>query len=125
MESKETYEQFIENLKAMQKHMYTWDTVGAGDIEILTLNNALYHIKGLTEIFQRQIDWIEERDAEKKTSEEWQEIYKDRVVVYDPDGWDRVNYQYSWYEEKISENEFNRRVASSTCKFDTEYLRSL
>ena len=31
------------------------------------------------------------------------------------DGWDRKNYQYSWFEEKISLSEFEKRLMKSTC----------
>ena len=48
-----------------------------------------------------------------KTSQEWQE--ESDVIVYDPDGWDRKNYQYSWFEEKISLSEFEKRLMKSTC----------
>lgn len=51
---------------------------------------------------------------EKKTSQEWQKLIKE-VVVLDPDGWDRCNYEYSWEQEKISIQEFFKRVAESTC----------
>jgi len=50
----------------------------------------------------------------KKTSQEWQELNPD-IIVYDPDGWDRKNYQFSWYEELITEDEYNRRLIVSTC----------
>lgn len=50
----------------------------------------------------------------KRTSQEWQEL-KPEIVVYDPDGWDRKNYQYSWFEELITEDEYNRRLCFSTC----------
>jgi hypothetical protein len=53
-----------------------------------------------------------------KTSQEWNEdlqsLYPDFVVM-DPDGWDRRNYPYSWYEELITKEEFEKRVARSTC----------
>lgn len=49
---------------------------------------------------------------ELKTSEEWQENCL--VKVIDPDGWDRMNYQYSWYEEKITKREFEKRLMVST-----------
>lgn len=49
-----------------------------------------------------------------KTSQEWQE--ESDIIVYDPDGWDRKNYQYSWFEEKISLIEFEKRLMTSTCK---------
>ena len=50
----------------------------------------------------------------KKTSQEWQSLIKE-VVVYDPDGWDRNNYEYSWEQEQITIQEFFMRVAESTC----------
>ena len=48
-----------------------------------------------------------------KTSAEWQEEYPD-VKVYDPDGWDRQNFQFSWFEEKITLEEYNKRLLTST-----------
>ena len=49
------------------------------------------------------------------TSQEWSLKYPD-VVVLDPDGWDRSNFKHSWYEEKISLNEYKNRVFASTVK---------
>lgn len=50
-----------------------------------------------------------------KTSKKWQELYPE-IKVLDPDGWDRSNFQYSWFEEKISFKEYNKRLMHSTCK---------
>ena len=47
------------------------------------------------------------------TSKEWQEKYTETKVL-DPDGWDRSNFQYSWYEEKITHGEYLHRLMSST-----------
>jgi len=47
-----------------------------------------------------------------KTSEEWNEIHQH--VVMDPDGWDRKNFKWSWYEQRITEDEFNARLSKST-----------
>lgn len=49
-----------------------------------------------------------------KTSEEWNKEANGCVRVMDPDGWDRSNFQFSWYEEKISKQEFCNRVFRST-----------
>ena len=49
---------------------------------------------------------------EVKTSEEWQKQFG--CLVYDPDGWDRNNFDYSWFEEKISKQEFLMRFSYST-----------
>ena len=56
--------------------------------------------------------------GELRTSEEWQKVCK--ITVLDPDGWDRTNYQYSWFEEKISREEFMNSVLPSTCMFHAE-----
>ena len=54
-----------------------------------------------------------------KTSQEWFEIEfinKEKLdIIYDPDGWDRKNFDYSWFEEKITLPEFYDRIARSTC----------
>ena len=52
---------------------------------------------------------------ELKTSEEWQKQFPDTKVI-DPDGWDRKNYQYSWFEEKITLIEYTSRLHRSTVK---------
>lgn len=55
----------------------------------------------------------------KRTSDEWQKI-KTNITVLDPDGWDRINFQYSWYEELITESEYDKRVLPSTVKIKKE-----
>ena len=58
---------------------------------------------------------------ELKTSVEWQKLWD--YIVLDPDGWDRQDYQYSWFEEEITWGEFNRRAFSSTCISNWEQKR--
>ena len=53
----------------------------------------------------------------KRSSKDWQELYPD-VVVLDPDGWNRKDYDNSWNEE-ITLAEYNKRLAFSTCMFKT------
>ena len=54
---------------------------------------------------------------ELKTSEEWYPIlYPEKeLIIYDPDGWDRKNWTYSWFQELITKDEFVRRAMQSTC----------
>jgi hypothetical protein len=52
---------------------------------------------------------------ELKTSEEWQKQFPNTKVI-DPDGWDRQNFQYSWFEEKITLIEYTSRLHRSTVK---------
>lgn len=57
----------------------------------------------------------------KMTSEEWQKLYPE-VIVLDPDGWNRdERYQYEWFEEKITLEEYKLRVMRSTCKFKVKF----
>ncbi|MHA1342356.1 MAG: hypothetical protein ACTSQG_00085 [Promethearchaeota archaeon] len=51
---------------------------------------------------------------ELKTSEQWQKIFKE-TIVYDPDGWDRNNFKFSWFEELISRKEYEKRLIYSSC----------
>lgn len=57
---------------------------------------------------------------ELKTSQEWYEqLYPDhKMIIMDPDGWDRSNYDYSFKEEKITIGEFNKRLLNSTCIYN-------
>jgi len=48
----------------------------------------------------------------KKSSQEWSELCT--VIVLIPNGWDRDNFIYSWFEEKITREEFEKRLAFST-----------
>ena len=56
----------------------------------------------------------------KKTSREWCDEFG--IVtgydILDPDGWDRRNLRYSFYEEKIGIKEFNERVCNSTIRIN-------
>lgn len=50
----------------------------------------------------------------KRSADEWlaQPEYQG-VIVMDPDGWDRSNYEESW-SERIDQKEFERRLGRST-----------
>ena len=50
-----------------------------------------------------------------KTSEKWAKILlKEGEVILDPDGWDRSNFHFSFFEEEITEEQFKRRMLFST-----------
>lgn len=51
-----------------------------------------------------------------KTSEDWNKVIK--ITVKDPDGWDRANFQYSWFKEKITKTEFRNRLNNSTIEWN-------
>ena len=63
-----------------------------------------------------------------KTSQQWhddlQKLYPEFMVM-DPDGWDRRNYQYSWHEELITNEEFEKRVSYSTCCWPREMMQDI
>lgn len=57
---------------------------------------------------------------DKKTSKDWYESIPKHYgfKIYDPDGWDRKNYNYSFNEELITKEEFLKRVHSSTIEIN-------
>lgn len=59
----------------------------------------------------------------KRTSKEWEKIYAKEtgVIILYPDGWDRVNYDYSWGKEEITKEEFLSRVSKSTIMQSEEF----
>jgi len=62
---------------------------------------------------------------EFKTSAEWEALDESGVIVLDPDGWDRKNYEYSYYEEEITHEEYERRKMFSTCEFPKNFFKNL
>jgi len=62
-----------------------------------------------------------------QTSDKWlkDDEFKN-LIILDPDGWDRANFQYSFYEEQISLEEFRKRVYVSTIQWDIDkvFLRT-
>lgn len=61
-----------------------------------------------------------------KPSASWAEELRvnEGIVVLDPDGWDRQNFSYSWYEERITKEEFDKRLrTSTTMNVQQEYVR--
>lgn len=82
-------------------------------------------IKTAAEKFEYPIPTLEEFAAEFNespiydcaTSEEYQAEEKQHgtdFIIGDPDGWDRMNFNYSWYEERIPWEEYLRRKTRST-----------
>lgn len=61
----------------------------------------------------------------KKTSEEWVKNIpkKFNLIILDPDGWDRKNFKYSFYEELITGEEFEKRVSFSTVQASTSFFK--
>lgn len=52
-----------------------------------------------------------------KTSKDWSEFLDKmkNIIIMDPDGWDRSKYEFSFNEELITEEEFEKRLSYSTC----------
>lgn len=56
----------------------------------------------LPPIKQTSVQWYHQRDNQ-------------RVILLDPDGWDRKNFDHSWSEERVTKEEYERRLGLSTC----------
>ncbi len=50
----------------------------------------------------------------KKTSNQWYKHLEDKIKIIDPDGWNRKNFDYSWFYEEITWDEFINRLIKST-----------
>lgn len=50
----------------------------------------------------------------RKTSAEWIKEYGYEII--DADGWDGSNFDYSFYQEKITREEFKLRLKRSTVR---------
>jgi hypothetical protein len=66
-----------------------------------------------------------------KTSQQWyDELYPPNekgnraLVIYDPDGWDRMNWEYSFEKERITREEFDHRIMMSTCMMNKRLVDS-
>lgn len=60
----------------------------------------------------------------KKTSKEWLDVFSiDRKWIYDPDGWDRSNFVFSFEEEKITAAKFEERLTMSTILFGEDAIK--
>ena len=61
---------------------------------------------------------------ETKTSKEWYDLVPSeyRLKILDPDGWDRSNFQFSFYEELITKDEFKKRISLSTIQCDRNFF---
>lgn len=73
--------------------------------------------------FPNEVEAIEDRggivlrvNRNLRPSSEWQTMFSD-IIVRDPDGWNRQNYQFSWFEEHITIEEYKNRIMYSTCMF--------
>ena len=93
--------------------------LGDGDVPI---------VLDTTEAQARQIimQLLAELDkASLKTSPDWLKHFNiPSNCILDPDGWDRKNWAYSWYE-LISQEEFMSRVSKSTVQLSHPSLALL
>tara|TARA_R110002012_G_scaffold96004_1_gene231660 strand:- start:47 stop:658 length:612 start_codon:yes stop_codon:yes gene_type:complete len=52
-------------------------------------------------------------EEERHASYLWQVLRPD-IQIQDPDGWDRTNLEWSWYQQQITESEYKERLSVST-----------
>lgn len=53
-------------------------------------------------------------NTDRRTSSDWLKIVAPDTLVLDPDGWDRTDFENSFYREKITYEEFQYRLMMST-----------
>ena len=81
------------------------------------------------DILERTVGKLESKE-EIKTSDEWENSDLPEMKgtkVLDPDGWDRQNFDFSYYQELITKDEYLLRVGGSTCEWnrDKDYKQDL
>lgn len=59
-----------------------------------------------------------------KTSKKWYELIpkEHKLLILDPDGWDRKNFEYSFNEELITKDEFKKRLINSTIQCNHSFF---
>jgi hypothetical protein len=61
-------------------------------------------------------------EGQVRTSDEWKKLLYPNTQIIDPDGWDRSDFSYSFYQERISIQEFNKRLMSSTVQMNIDHI---
>lgn len=120
-----SYKKYEEDMEKREKKSWFKEQLSLFPEEVLkefelSATELRYSEDTKKEMFQDKVEETKDFDESKpnslsKTSKEWQELYPE-IKVLDPDGWDRSNFQYSWYEEKITFEEYHKRMMYSTCK---------
>jgi hypothetical protein len=59
-----------------------------------------------------------------RTSYDWLRLLYPKTVILDFDGFDRQDLQYSFYQELVSKEEFENRLAESTILHRSDYLKN-
>lgn len=102
-----------------------YDTVGVGSYLVKVPGGEFFaRSKGVFEEqyeIETEPDVVPEEDHNTRLpSHIWQDLFG--IVVRDPDGWDRTNYDASW-AEYITEEEFIHRASRSTIMMDNKVKR--
>ena len=63
---------------------------------------------------------------ERKTSNEWFDMIPDKyeISINTLDGWNKERLHHSMFEEKITKEEFKKRLNNSTITYNVEFLES-
>lgn len=61
---------------------------------------------------------------ELKSSPEWRALVPKnwQLLILDPAGWDRNNFKFAYNHEKITKEEYLKRLQSSTIRCNAEYF---
>ena len=60
----------------------------------------------------------------KRTSKKWCKKLKISLnSILDPDGWERTNFDYSFFKERITKEEFIIRLGQSTVRFTPSVIK--
>ena len=65
------------------------------------------------------------KSKKRRTSIEWCDYFEiNSKDILDPDGWNRTNFHYDFFQKEITYSQFDDKVGSSTCQRTAwEYCR--
>tara|TARA_R110000782_G_scaffold29041_3_gene72511 strand:+ start:189 stop:551 length:363 start_codon:yes stop_codon:yes gene_type:complete len=77
-----------------------------------------WYLRGGMEAWQEPVRWLDiPIEEELKTSEEWGNMFE-RFTIIKPDGWDRKNFEFSWFKELITERQYVSRLTQSITSYN-------
>lgn len=92
------------------------------DIPIISDLRRQIELESIQKSFNKK-DYVTIRIIRYMSSDKWYEqtgLKNSGFIINDPDGWDRGNFEESFYKEKITINEFLERLKYSTCLSNLE-----
>ena len=113
-------EKLKEDVKQFSENIYAEELSILIDLNHLIEQNKINLPYKISNKIQQLI--LKLNPVELKTSLDWCAMIpaQYQISIIDPDGWDRANWYFSYYDEKITFQEFMNRLMQSTISVKKE-----